>query len=141
MAWNCGMSYDEIKTNMNKKLNEPNTNKRVIIEMMAEFGEPNYVAMMVIVKILYDWDYDYERDCHDEDYKSPEFDRDTIKKMGAKINQRGGMQSMQQNFYTMKFFMNPGMGTYLEDNDDEKIWNVKMRKVEFIWDGIGDWNM
>ena len=142
MAWNCGMSYDEIEGKMNRLLKKPNTNKMFIMEMMAEFGEPNYVAMMVIVKILYDWDYDFERDCHDENYKAPECDEDTIKKMGEKINERGGLQAMQQNYYTMMHFMNPGMGNYIKGNDDpERLWKAKLKHVECVWSGVGDWRM
>ena len=140
MAWNCGLNYDDVELAMKRMVNKPNTNKVAIMEMMAEFGEPNHLWLMQIVKILYDWDYDVYRDMHDENYTAPKLDETKIKEMGLKIHKRGGLQAMQQNYYTMKFFMNPGIGNYLDNNEDpDVVWNAKVKQIECVWSGVGDW--
>ena len=121
-------SYEEIEEMMSKALNATD-NKIFVMDMMAEFGKPNYEWCKEIVEILKEWDYDAEKDTwgerYDPNYKAPELNKARIKELGEAINKRGGKQAMVMNYYTMMHFM-----------DIEK---PKIRYVESIWDGVGEW--
>mgnify|MGYP000156012536 CR=1 FL=1 len=80
--------------------------------MLAEFGEENYLICKKILVELTPW----------------VVDKPCVCSLGQRIHDRGGLQSMQMNFYTMLH--------YMTDNMDLK---NKVKDLKFIWHGVGDW--
>jgi len=119
-------SYDEMETEIaNTKFNDKNMG----IMMNAEFGIFNYEAMKVIMNELEKWDYDYEEDNGmNDDYEVPVLDDKRIKEWATKINERGGLQALQMNYYVMLYFM--------INNLKDK---YKVKHLQSVFDGIGDW--
>ena len=98
------------------------------MDLLSEYGEFNHNICCKIMKILNEWDYDYNRDCNDEDYEAPEVNEKELRNLAQKIHNRGGLHTLQMNYYVMLH--------YLTDNLNTK---RKVQQLQHIWNGVGDW--
>ena len=57
----------------------------ITFDMYAEYGEFNHYICSEIVKILKEWEYDYDKDCSEEDYEAPKVDKEKLRYYGKKI--------------------------------------------------------
>ena len=67
-------------------------------------------------------------------------DPTVVREAGEAIYERGGMQTMQANFYIYCHFI----GERLKDmgvtsEQFAELHSVHARKIELLWDGIGEW--
>ena len=98
------------------------------LDLICEYGEINYLFCCGIMGILNDWDYDYDKDCNDEDYEAPPLEEDKIRTLAGFIHQRGGSHTLQMNFYVMLHFQATDLPT-----------KRKVQHLTHIWNGVGDW--
>jgi hypothetical protein len=94
------MSYETDYQKVLTKIEEL-PNEKMSFPLWAEYGKPNHYFCVEIVKLLDEWDYDYDRDCYDEDYQAPDPPKKIINKYAQNIMDRGGFQALQNNFYAM----------------------------------------
>jgi hypothetical protein len=125
--------YDAIIDDFTSKHEYPNydkvnkiiaENQEMPLQMIAEYGEYNHEQMKAI------WDNITNKDI--------------IKQSGKNIDQRGGMDAMQMNFYTFLDVLRPTLNISEKDSHAEKdakqiIWNVIKGNISSAWDGIGEW--
>ena len=68
-------------------------------------------------------------------------DADIIRRMGEEINERGGFQAMQANYYTLlEIFRN----LYRDELDDPNVllaWDMMRTVINTVWNGVGEWRM
>ena len=98
------------------------------LDLISEYGEINYVYCCGIMGILNEWDYSYEKDCGLEPYEPPPLDEVRIRTLAGFIHERGGLQTLRMNYYTMFHF-------HAEDINTK----MKVKQLQHIWDGVGEW--
>jgi hypothetical protein len=88
--------------------------------LLGENSELNYECMK---NIFYNWD-----------------DKETVKRMGEQIDERGGFQALQANFYILCQVFR-----YLIHENPEREPELRRQfiiirdKVDLYFDGVGDW--
>jgi hypothetical protein len=111
-------SYREVTSGMDDFLagNRLDTETcKSVLDWKSEYGTENHC----LCKSIYD------------DFSNPVSRLSTARLAGERINDRGGFQAMQGNFYTMINF--------IEFPHFAKC--VFKRKLELNWDGIGEWRV
>ena len=89
-------------------------------ELSSEYNEVNHLCMLTIFN-----NYD---------------NKEIVKNMGENINERGGFQALQSNFYILCH----ALKYLIHDNPEgepelrPKLINIR-DKVQLHWDGVGDW--
>jgi hypothetical protein len=120
-------SYKQIcKELANMDSNHPA--KSAQLDLISEYGEFNYMCCCAMMGILNDWDYSYEKDCGCEYYEAPPLDEVKIRTLAGFIHNRGGLHTLQMNFYVMLHF-------HAEDVNTKR----KVQQLTHIWDGVGQW--
>ena len=102
----------DYKTILKKIENQENkVVNSITFDMYAEYGEFNHYICSEIVKILKEWEYDYDKDCSEEDYEAPKVDKEKLRYYGKKIMDKGGLQALSMNYYTMLHYLAEDMPT------------------------------
>lgn len=102
--------------------------KSAQLDLISEYGEVNYLWCCAIMGILNDWDYDYDRDCSDWNYVAPELNETMLRTLAGFIHERGGLHTLQMNFYVMLHF-----------HAEDTLTKSKVQHLTHIWDGVGEW--
>ena len=90
------------------------------IMMMAEYGEFNHEMLNEIWNNF--------------------SDKDLIKRLGHKINNRGGFQAMEQNYYALLAVLRKMLKESKLDNEYKMvIWGCVKIEVSSNWNGVGNW--
>jgi hypothetical protein len=114
----------DYKTILKKIENQENKIVNSIsIDMYAEYGEFNHYICSEIVKILKEWDYVYDKDIRDKNYEPPKVDEDKLRYYGKKIMDRGGLQALSMNYYTMLHYLAEDMPTKRKVQQLQRIFN------------------
>ena len=69
-------------------------------------------------------------------------DKNVVREVGGKINERGGMAAMSANFYMYCHFVGArlkGMG--VTEEQWHELHYAHARHIEALWDGVGQWCM
>ncbi len=98
------------------------------LDLLAEYGEINHLYCKRIMGFLNDWTYDYDKDCGEEYYEAPPLDEARVRTLGGFIHERGGLFTLQMNFYTMLHFHAKDLPT-----------KRKVQQLTHIFNGVGDW--
>ena len=67
--------------------------------------------------------------------------RDLIRKAGERINELGGLQAMQANYYTL---LDVFRNLYKDELDDPHVgiaWDIMRCLINGAWNGVGEWQM
>ena len=104
----------------NEVMNIIQKDKDDYLFMFAEYCEPNHQWMKEI-------------------YENP-LDKETVKKNGKMINERGGKQAMVWNYYTLVAVVDQHL-LKSQLNRDDKIYIIYNFKdiISQYWNGIGEW--
>ena len=119
-------SYNEIIGAIMNHKDHPITKYK--FDLMAEYGEYNHIKCSEIMDILNNWDYSYELDSGLEPYEPPEVNEDKLKSLAQDIYNRGGLQTLRMNYYTMFHYHAEDMNT-----------KHKVQQLQHIWNGVGEW--
>ncbi len=120
-------SYNQICDELEGMSNQ-HPAKSAQLDMISEYGEFNHHYCSGIMSILKDWNYDYNKDCIDENYEAPPLDETKIKSLAQKIHDRGDLQTLQMNFYVMLHF-------HAEDMPTKR----KVQQLTWIFNNVGTW--
>ena len=104
----------------NEVMNIIQKDKDDYLFMFAEYGEPNHQWMKEI----------YEN----------ALDKETVKKNGKMIYDRGGGQAMLWNYYTLLAIVNQRLSKSQMKYDDKVFISYNFKDIiSQYWDGVGDW--
>ena len=66
--------------------------------------------------------------------------KETVKRMGEQINERGGFQALQANFYILWQVLQHLLHDNPEREPELRPFFITIRNnVKLYWDGVGDW--
>ena len=116
------------------------------IEIMQEVLErnvyPDHEDVVEPIADVFDWAAEYGEENHEcmEAIWCNNTDRDLIERMGEKINNRGGFQAMQANYYTLLHVFRT-LYTNVEDPKVLIAWSRLNFLINVAWHGVGEWRM